>query len=55
MTADQYRKRAVELLTSKQGFSELPDRQIREADVWARLAVSAAISEQTQAVRDADQ
>lgn len=50
-TAEEYRKRAVELLTNKQGFSELPDRQVREADVWARLAISAALSENARNAR----
>lgn len=55
MTADECRRRAVQLLTDKRGFSELPDRQVREADVWARLAISAAISENTEEARRADQ
>ncbi|MFJ8309798.1 MULTISPECIES: hypothetical protein [unclassified Streptomyces] len=55
MTAEEYRKRAERLLTDKGGFSELPASQAHEADVWARLAISAAISEETQAVRHADQ
>ncbi|MFE3522245.1 hypothetical protein ACFXOD_11730 [Streptomyces sp. NPDC059161] len=55
MTAEEYRRRAERLLTDKRGFGQLQDHQVREADVWARLAISAAISESTQAVRDADQ
>ncbi|WP_406507627.1 hypothetical protein [Streptomyces sp. NBC_00212] len=55
MTAEQYRRRAVELLTQRHELGQRRDFQVREADVWARLAQSAAISEQTQAVRDADQ
>ncbi|MFF2640333.1 hypothetical protein ACFVUB_11120 [Streptomyces niveus] len=47
MTAAEYRARAERLLTDKQGFAMVPDRAVREAAVWADLATSAAISEQT--------
>ena len=47
MTADEYRKRAEHLLIGKGGFGQLQDHQVREADAWARLAISAAISELT--------
>ncbi|MEV5940317.1 hypothetical protein [Streptomyces sp. NPDC051994] len=55
MTADEYRRKAERLLTDRNGFSELPERQIREADAWAKLAISAAISENKQEARHADQ
>jgi hypothetical protein len=44
MTAAEYRKRAELLLRSRHP-DDLPDRTVRQADVWARLAVSASISE----------
>ncbi|GGO46436.1 hypothetical protein GCM10012287_16760 [Streptomyces daqingensis] len=44
MTAAEYRERAEALLTSRH-HSELREQTIQQADVWARLAVSAAISE----------
>jgi hypothetical protein len=46
LTAAEYRKRAVLLLRSRHP-DDLPDETVRQADVWARLAVSASISETT--------
>lgn len=46
MNAAEYRQKAEKLLSPK-GASVMPpsDRDVREAAVWARLAVSAATSE----------
>lgn len=44
MTSDDYRARAVDLLTCH----DLPHEFVEQAAVWAQLAKSAAISEATQ-------
>jgi hypothetical protein len=45
MTAAEYRKRAELLLRSRHP-ADLPDSTVRQAEVWACLAVAAAVSEQ---------
>ena len=45
MTAEEYRERAEALLDSRHP-NDLPERAVRQAEVWACLAVSAAIAEQ---------
>jgi 8-oxo-dGTP diphosphatase len=47
MTAAEYRQKAESLLTSRPYRTTLDEGAIRQADVWARLAASAAISEQS--------
>ncbi|MFJ4879339.1 hypothetical protein ACIP93_29630 [Streptomyces sp. NPDC088745] len=49
MTSEQYREKAEELLTSRH-YLDLPDRLVAQADVWARLAVAAAITETSKGV-----
>lgn len=49
MNAAKYRARAEEILTARHVGGVIPDHKLREADVWARLAQSAARSESTAA------
>jgi hypothetical protein len=53
VTAAEYRKHAEQILKSWRP-SDISERTIRLADVWARLAVSAAISETGQETTDAN-
>lgn len=48
MTAAEYRKQAERLLTASR-VDRITEEELQEADVWSRLAVSAAISEQKEA------
>ncbi|WP_187280265.1 hypothetical protein [Streptomyces sp. IB2014 016-6] len=52
LTSTEYRARAERLLTEKQGFSEVPERNVRQAAVWADLAIAAAIEETGQVATD---
>jgi hypothetical protein len=45
LTAQEYRARALALLTPPQPHLIPADRAVTEAGVWADLAISAAISE----------
>ncbi|WP_406306289.1 hypothetical protein OHA61_34250 [Streptomyces sp. NBC_00885] len=52
MTAAEYRERAERLLTNKVIGGGLPEGAAEEANAWALLAVSAAISETGKAATD---
>lgn len=45
MTAAEYRQKAEQLLTNKVIGGGLPEGAAEEANAWALLAVSAAVSE----------
>ncbi|MDT0380294.1 hypothetical protein RM572_16190 [Streptomyces sp. DSM 42041] len=47
LTAAEYRAKAAELLAPRHCLNPTPER-VEQAAVWARLAVSAAISETKQ-------
>lgn len=49
MTAAEYRERAEKLLTNKVIGGGLPEGAAEEANAWALLAVSAAVSESKDA------
>jgi hypothetical protein len=51
MTAAEYRAKAVRLLTSRP-YSEVSERATAQAAVWAELATSAAIEENSQVTTD---
>lgn len=54
MDSTDYRRRAEELLNSKNNPLELQPRVIEQAAVWAQLATAAAISE-TATAKESDQ
>lgn len=47
MTAAEYREKAEQLLTASR-VGRITEDDLRKADIWSRLAVSAAVSEQTE-------
>lgn len=53
MTAAEYRKQAEQLLTAER-VGRISDDDLRKAEVWSRLAVSAAISENGSVTRDGE-
>lgn len=54
MTAAQYRQKAVDLLTNKVIGGGLPEGAAEEANAWALLALSAAISENGPVTSDGE-
>lgn len=54
MKAAEYRERAEKLLTNKVIGGGLPEGAAEEANAWALLAVSAAISENGSVTRDGE-
>lgn len=47
MSAAEYRALAHQAMQPKPGFQQPSQQQIDAADVWAKLAISASISEAT--------
>lgn len=52
--AEYYRGLAEAAMRPEQGFSNPSTRKLAEADVWAKLAIAAAVEEQGLAVRDGE-
>lgn len=47
MTASEYRQKATDLLTASR-VGRITEEELHEAEIWARLAQSAARSEATE-------
>lgn len=54
MTSAEYRARAEDALTPEGLHTRPKPEAVAEADVWAKLAVSAAIEEQGQVTTDGE-
>lgn len=54
MTSAEYRARAVDALTPEGLHTRPKPEAMAEADVWAKLAISAAISENGPVTRDGE-